>query len=161
VDFTGGFFLGFNADFLDFGNFHEEQGKCKSNKQKALCVLPSLLGRRQPECRDCYFQRRIPGGWERRHGPARLLRQRVPRATAGSTACARNGRCGRKLMQLGNTVVDWHSWRKQQAKSEGSALSRSCGSLLLFPIMNRWRMHPNAPATGFAVTGIPLTSQAP
>lgn len=57
------------------------------------------------------------------------------------------------------SVTDRHSLRKQKEKAEYPVISASFGSLLIFSFTNRWRMHLNAPTSGFAVTGIPLTSQ--
>lgn len=47
-----------------------------------------------------------------------------------------------EIIQLGNTVTDRHSLRKQRAKAECPVISASFGSLLISSITNLWRMHP-------------------
>lgn len=46
------------------------------------------------------------------------------------------------IIQLGNTVTDRHSLRKQRAKAECPVIYARFGSLLVSSITNRWRMHP-------------------
>lgn len=94
-------------------------------------------------------------------------RPRTPPAVTGAKShhcfhglCTK-GMLWTEIIQLGNTVIDRHSLRKQRAKAECPVISASFGSLLIFSITDRWRMHPNALTSAFAVTGILLTSQAP
>ena len=102
--------------------------------------------------------------------PGRLgaaAQPRMPPAVTGAKSdhwfhglCTK-GMLWMEIIQLGNTVTDRHSLRKQMAKAECPVISASFGSLLIFSITSQWRMHPNAPTSGFTVTGILLTSQAP